>query len=375
MKPTILGFYLRKEIRTGGHKRYLELLNSLSNKGYSVTVLIGNSIDNSDYSFKTIPLKPVNKGRILPYSIKQMFRVLLTIMSLPSAPWVTIVFGESNYFTMLLTKIVLKSKIIFAYRSNSYKARKDQYLLENNKLKLKHKLQLSKMKKLERKITSLSDKIIFQTEFDRNDIILRSGGDISKSIIIPNSVRESWFNKGFKGINTSKGLESIIYLGSFDNRKGVIYLLRAMAILKSRGITPKLDLFGYGNQKAGLINFIEKSGLTESVKIHGKLNDPIKVIGSYDLMIVPSIYDSYPNVILESIFTGTPVIASDNSGMKAILEHQELLFKTGDPNDIAVKIEKLYSCCESYKNIKDICNERCEIHDFVWCDKFEEVLM
>lgn len=371
MEKTILGFYLRNEIRTGGHKRYLELLDSLAKKGWKVKVLISNTIDKTQFNFDSIGLKPVFKGKIIPYSLKQMLRILPQLLSLKKGNYITICFGETNYLSMLAANKILKSKSVFAFRSNSYMAKLNQFKLK--KITLKKKLQLIKMYRLEKSIVKLSDQLIFQTDFDKNDIIERH--KYSKAtFIIPNSINESWFLSNYKNINNSSKLKKILYLGSYDERKGAIYLLEAInGIIKSK-LNIELDMYGYGPNKKMFSKFINDRGIDDKVTIHDKMVEPIKQIGRYDLMIVPSIYDSYPNVILESIFVGTPVLASKNSGMEAILKYDELLFNTGDSNDIENKILGLLKSQEQYRKIKELCNIRANEHDFIWTDRFENII-
>lgn len=373
MKPTIIGFFLRHEIRTGAHKRYLELLNNLSTRGWDVLVLLSSTINSSDYSFKTIPLEPVHVGK-LPFSIKQAIRILPVLFRLDKKRWVNIVFGETNYLSSKLCQIILRAKIIFAFRSNSYKAKKDQHLFLNTTYRVKERFNLLKMKNIEKKIVNLSDLLVFQTTYDRDDIQLRTGFDLSKSVIIPNSVRESWFLKQYQFKNCSKELKNIVYLGNYDDRKGAMFLLQAFKILKDRNMNISLELFGGGNEIIKLKKYAEDNELTEHVTINGKMLNPVSKLGDYDLMVTPSIYDSYPNVILEALFTGTPVLASDNSGMKAILEDERLLFKTADPEDIADKIEQLYRDKELYLSVKEICRDRTHYHDFSWSERFEKVI-
>lgn len=373
MKPTIIGFFLRHEIRTGAHKRYLELLNNLSTRGWDVLVLLSSTINSSDYSFKTIPLEPVHVGK-LPFSIKQAIRILPVLFRLDKKRWVNIVFGETNYLSSKLCQIILRAKIIFAFRSNSYKAKKDQHLFLNTTYRVKERFNLLKMKNIEKKIVNLSDLLVFQTTYDRDDIQLRTGFDLSKSVIIPNSVRESWFLKQYQFKNCSKELKNIVYLGNYDDRKGAMFLLQAFKILKDRNMNISLELFGGGNEIIKLKKYAEDNELTEHVTINGKMLNPVSKLGDYDLMVTPSIYDSYPNVILEALFTGTPVLASDNSGMKAILEDERLLFKTADPEEIADKIEQLYRDKELYLSVKEICRDRTHYHDFSWSERFEKVI-
>lgn len=375
MKLSILGFYLRHEVRTGGHKRYLELLDALATKGWDVSVIISDTIDTSHYHFQCLKVKPVYRGKIIPYSIKQLFRILPKIISLPKKSWITIAFGETNYISLNAAKLLKRSKVMFAFRSNSYKAKDDEYRYYGNKITLKKKLFLKKMLHLEKSIIKLSDILVFQTTIDRDDIMTRTAGDLTKAVIIPNSLNESWFDKDFKYTNSSTSLKKIIYLGNYDTRKGALFLLKAFNLLKDKDLDLELHLYGGGNERIGLLEYAKKKEITNKVHIHGKLENPISSLGGYDLMIIPSVYDSYPNVILEALFTGTPVIGSDNSGMKSILEYDELLFKTGNPQDIAEKIEALYNNNELYQSVYKLCRERAEFHDFSWPGEFEKVLI
>lgn len=368
MKPTIIGFFPRHEIRTGSHKRYLELLHQISLKGYDVKVIISSTIDSSRFNFQSIKINPIYSGKI-PFSLKQMFKVIPILVKLPKTNYVTLVFGETNYLSTVAAKILLKCKVIFAFRSNTYKAMINEIENYGSEGSLKIRLKLFKMKSIERRLTKLADHIIFQTTFDSDDISKRNSIESSKITIIPNSINETWFDKKNKNSNKSDTLKNILYLGSYSDRKGVMFLLEAINLIKDELLGVHVSLFGYGNEKIKLENYIKKHELSSIVTINDKMTNPISQIGQYDLMVIPSIYDSYPNVILESIFTGTPVIASNNSGMKEILYYNDLLFNTADPKDIAFKIKKLLDDL-TYVKAKKLCMERQKVHDFNWPDRF-----
>lgn len=373
MKYKIIGYYLRNEIRTGGHRRYLELLSSLSDSGYEVNVYMSDTIKSEQFSFNTIKVKPVNKGKI-PYTFKQLIRMLPIFMKLPKDKYLSISFGESNLLIMKLIKFLLKGRNLFAFRSNSYTARLNQYKYYNKKLTLGMKLQLLKMRNIERSVLRTADLVLFQTDFDCNDILSRNSKVNVQSIIIPNSINEKWFLKEYKGINESYSLKSILYLGSFDDRKGVLVLLKGINEIVKKGHNIRLKVHGYGSQKSDLVKYVELNNLADYISINDKISNPLPTISNYDLVVIPSIYDSYPNVILESIFVGTPVIGSNNSGIKSILQYNELLFETGDCNDLAKLIEKMIIDKNYYSKCKDLCSQRLIKHDFNWPNKFIEAI-
>lgn len=372
MKPTIIGFFLRHEIRTGSHKRYLELLHQMSKRGYTVKVILSNTINTSNWDFQTICTNPVYSGK-LPFSLKQMLKVIPKLLTLPKGDYVTLVFGETNFLSSFMAKLILKCKIIFAFRSNTYTALINEFENYGLKKNVKNQYRLVKMRGIERRLTKLADHLIFQTSFDRDDILSRNNTDECKTTIIPNSINESWFDKKHKNTNNSSALKNILYLGSYNDRKGVMFLLEAINLIKDQLKDVTVTLYGYGNEKKKLETYVTDNHLGGIVNINDKMTDPITKIGQYDLMVIPSIYDSYPNVILESIFTGTPVIASNNSGMKEILQYKELLFNTADPKDIARNILSLLDNTH-YIRVKELCLERQIAHDFNWPEKFIEII-
>jgi hypothetical protein len=61
------------------------------------------------------------------------------------------------------------------------------------------------------------------------------------------------------------------------------------------------------------------------------------------LCCFPSRWENYPNVCLEAMALGAPVLGSDAGGMSEIIEHQTsgLLFRSGDAEDLAAKLTRL----------------------------------
>jgi glycosyltransferase involved in cell wall biosynthesis len=91
-------------------------------------------------------------------------------------------------------------------------------------------------------------------------------------------------------------------------------------------------------------------------------------------VVVPSLFDSYPNVVLESIFTGTPVIASRVGGIPEMLEHEDLLFEAGSVEAIEAKIEDLRNSASQFMAVKGKIQTLQDKFDFDWPEKFEEIL-
>jgi len=75
-----------------------------------------------------------------------------------------------------------------------------------------------------------------------------------------------------------------------------------------------LIIIGSGNDRELLENLICKLKLNERVKLGGESQNPWSYIASADALLLPSRWEGLPNVVLEALACGTPVIATPESG-------------------------------------------------------------
>ncbi len=83
----------------------------------------------------------------------------------------------------------------------------------------------------------------------------------------------------------------------------------------------------------------KKSKIESSVQIIGELNqDEIKAyINKATVVIIPSMAEGLPNVAVESLSSGRPVVASNVGGVPEIIEHNKngFLFEAGNKTELA----------------------------------------
>lgn len=123
----------------------------------------------------------------------------------------------------------------------------------------------------------------------------------------------------------------ILAVGRFVRTKGFPYLLSAMARLLRENFPVRLTLVGDGAWRKRLEKMVERLGLSDYVELPGFLpNDEMpRLLMASDLLAVPSVVhsngdrDGIPNVIMEALSMGLPVVATDVCGISEIIKNGE----------------------------------------------------
>jgi glycosyltransferase involved in cell wall biosynthesis len=123
-----------------------------------------------------------------------------------------------------------------------------------------------------------------------------------------------------KSFNFSPDKKYIIWAGRFVARKRVGDLLKAFKIVRKSVPKVELLLLGIGEEKEAMEKLTNKFELTTVVHFLDFQPNPFAFISKSDLMVICSSMEGLPNIIIESLACGTPVISSDCiSGPREIL--------------------------------------------------------
>ena len=138
--------------------------------------------------------------------------------------------------------------------------------------------------------------------------------------------------------------KKVILFGAFDPirdyRKGYNQLLEALETLAHSELSNDIIAITFGAHQEDIIKYPLPS-------IHlGRLdtNENLKfAYNAADLIAVPSLEDNLPNVALEALACGTPIIGYSIGGMPDVVKHRETGF-LGDPDDHGVLGRMIFSC-------------------------------
>jgi glycosyltransferase involved in cell wall biosynthesis len=134
-------------------------------------------------------------------------------------------------------------------------------------------------------------------------------------------------------------------------KKGFAYLLDAIRQLKRKGYSIRLSVIGEGEEREKLSGYCRQHALEQCVYFAG-WQTPEQIRQWYagcDLFVLPSVItgtddrDGIPNVILEAMAAGVPVISTSVSGIPEVIRHLHngLLVPEKDSNRLTQAISGL----------------------------------
>lgn len=133
----------------------------------------------------------------------------------------------------------------------------------------------------------------------------------------------------------------IISVGRLIPLKRNIDLIKAFFVLQQNNDSLELIFLGDGMLKNDLINECINFDMKEKIHFLGNVENPFYYLNKSDLFVLNSEIEGFPNVLVEAMACGLPVISSDcKSGPKEILKDEKygLLYSVGDIDTLIEKI-------------------------------------
>lgn len=213
-----------------------------------------------------------------------------------------------SYITPVLEGIKFGAKVIVHSRnagsaegsSSSFFCRINKYILPYSKVTM----------------VAVSDKAgEWMFGKDRNVIILNNGID-TKSFAFSNTIRI----EARKELSIHQDSEVIVHVGAFRPQKNHTFLIDIFKAYSSSHPDALLLLVGEGELKGDIEEKVKLLGLSNKVKFLGKRLDLHRILSASDKFLFPSLYEGFPNALIEAEASGLRCIVSDEITEQACFE-------------------------------------------------------
>ena len=302
----------------GGQERAMVFLaNELAGRGWKVVIVL---LFKTPIEFKLSPLIEVHFPEIVRNDFSRFvyaFKIIPFIRGLikKEKPKSVICFGDwFNAFSIIAT-LGLSVKMVITNRMGP------NLFLGNT------------VETLNKVFYRFASDVIVQTE--RAKILIGNKYKTPKITVIPNPVELVKFER-----TISK--KQIISVGRLSKEKGQKTLIKAFSNLKEKEWT--LHIVGDGFDRPSLEILVKDLQIENRVVFHGKMYNFNSLLLESQIFVLPSLYEGFPNALLEAMSFGLCCLASDCiAGPSEIIQNglNGILFEPGNTEQLTKLLEKI----------------------------------
>jgi glycosyltransferase involved in cell wall biosynthesis len=130
------------------------------------------------------------------------------------------------------------------------------------------------------------------------------------------------------------------FIGRLDPIKRIEDLVIALSLLPA---DYTLDIFGEGIQRSQILSEISRLGLQGRALLHGEIAGSAQALRKIDVLVLSSDAEGFGLVLIEAMAAGVPVIGTNVSGIRDVIEDgaSGLLVPPRNPRALANAIEKI----------------------------------
>lgn len=192
--------------------------------------------------------------------------------------------------------------------------------------------------KTERRAVELSDYFMCRTHFDKS--FVRQCNQSAKIFHMPEPMNPCFFCLTRKESEPKR----ILYVGGFNERKGLDDLLKAVVLLKPKFPSCRIDVIGGGEEarRKLLVSKAKELGVFDMMKFHGFLESEkiAELHQQATLFVITSRNENSPNTLAEALCAGTPSVAYDVGGISSMFVDGESGFLV-PPSDFETLAKKM----------------------------------
>jgi glycosyltransferase involved in cell wall biosynthesis len=199
----------------------------------------------------------------------------------------------------------------------------------------------------------LCDAVVVLTESDRNIAVHRLKVPLQKVRLIPNAVDLRSFQPAREEERARLRRElfgdvednaiCVGMIGRLWRQKNPMCLVAAAQRAVATNCRIYVFFVGDGELRSEIERKLKTHGLEHRVRIMGWRTDVPRVLSALDIFVLPSLWEGMPLALLEAMAASLPVIASNVSGNRDLIDHgvDGLLFAPDDEEQLASSLIRL----------------------------------
>jgi len=172
-----------------------------------------------------------------------------------------------------------------------------------------------------------------------------------KLVVVPNGVALERFDRvpaPPEAWGLSDGAPVAAWVGRFDRQKDPFLFLRVAFRLLAAGVRARFVMAGDGPLRAPAEAEVRRRGLDGDIRLLGRIPDAAPLLKRCRLLALTSRWEGMPNVVLEAMGCGRPVVATAVGGCREIVRDGATgyLVRPGDAAGLARRIGRLLADAE-----------------------------
>ena len=228
-------------------------------------------------------------------------------------------------------------------------------------------LKLSFLGFLMKKFLSRADGVIYLSEFAK-DLISPFGGE--KHMVIPHGIQSDFYTSSLienRDLDQNAFCLKYLYVSPIMPYKHQIAVVKAFEALISDGYNVEIEFVGrafgyYGRRFKNLIERINSDRIKYTSEV--AYSDMPKIYFDSDLLLFASTCENLPNIVLEAMAAGLPILSAKSRPMIDILGNSAVYF---DPLNISSIKSAVLDSLENLDNLKEKAREAQELSlNFSW---------
>lgn len=185
---------------------------------------------------------------------------------------------------------------------------------------------------------AVADDLVARMRVDPEDVTV-----IHTGIEAPPAVDGGVLAKTRKAWGVDEKAPVVLTIARLSYEKGVDVLIDVAAVLHPANPTIRFVVMGEGQDRAALTAKIDQLGLNDIVKLVGFSPDVWPALAAAEVVCIPSKAEGMPNVLLEAMAMGRPIVATCVGGIPEVIESNinGLLTAPDRTADLAKSISRL----------------------------------